>query len=634
MDKALSGNVQDRFATDALFLDALRTPEQGPSAPAAFRQRLGAWAGPAKWLGIGAASFAGVLALVLAWPFHSGQKSARHDSLIKGLAYSKLPDGRLYYTGRYREERFRLIRSEMPGGNSKWALYSGPLTDRVRATFVDKTGLTEIQAMDRGYRITLTYSAKKHIEYRLYGPDRGFLLGSVLYRDKKRWMHGIMKTEAFSGYAALANVSDVTARLARRAPSPGQPVTRAMDRPWDLSVISTAHAQDTESQDIEDSMNLFAPEVETAEQDTKFWGVVVTNQISAFGVAVEALVVTAVETGVVGAKGFGKLVLDVVRTSEVGVVLNEIANRKLADIAHLEPEDVGATPEGAGPPQPSAPAQPPSIGEKIITSVAEIAAGAGKLVDDVVALPEQLLAAFDPRAKPPGQDVPGEATGSPSAKPGEPARPGAARTETVEVTERFVPLPRPTNFTATKTGDFTWKLAWDEVFAASEYYIYQQAGSAPSVIPGAYRNGEGKRPLRVVASGGHGSKTASLSSRVEGPGTYYWVLAAIRKPESDPKYQVGTPTAPVTLTFAETEPKPAAAAAAKSPPVPAPKTENCVMTVTGCLGAPPPPDAKSATETYPSQKCYATYGGLMCDGKLVSPTTAIPGAQSGKPRGQ
>lgn len=68
VDKALSGNADDRFLTDALFLAALSTPAR-PEAPAApFGRNIGLGAGKAKMLGIGAAAIAGVLVLAVLGP--------------------------------------------------------------------------------------------------------------------------------------------------------------------------------------------------------------------------------------------------------------------------------------------------------------------------------------------------------------------------------------------------------------------------------------------------------------------------------------------------------------------------------------------------------------------------------------
>jgi hypothetical protein len=162
---------------------------------------------------------------------------------ITELAYATQPDSSLYVSGKYLGKPVNMVRSGALGVG-KWVLYAGAVNDRVRLTFDDKNGLQEILAMDKGQRMTLNTVGQERIEYRLYAPDRSFIIGSVLYRKDARWLQGIMRSEVFAGYAALTDVSDVTATLGAHSASAASDVLAWMQNKWrNASFISTAYAQ-------------------------------------------------------------------------------------------------------------------------------------------------------------------------------------------------------------------------------------------------------------------------------------------------------------------------------------------------------------------------------------------------------
>lgn len=221
--------------------------EEVAVAPAtALVRPAGSGARFAKRLGIGAAVFAGMVAVLLLWP--------RPEARITELTYSVQAGGRLYFKGSYNGEPFRLVRAPPNGGAGTWALYSGLSTYRMRTTYMDGKGVTEVLAMDKGFRIALNYAGNKHVEYRFFGPDRRFVMGSVLYRDNGRWRQGLLKTEAFSNYAALVDVKDVTATIASQPISFMKTGVRSAFNLRSFSLISAANAQETEDKQINSAL--------------------------------------------------------------------------------------------------------------------------------------------------------------------------------------------------------------------------------------------------------------------------------------------------------------------------------------------------------------------------------------------
>jgi len=187
--------------------------------------------------------FISVLGLVLVYPVHAASEPVLASSGITDIAYATQPDSSLYVSGKYQGKPVNMVRSGAMGVG-KWVLYAGALSDRVRFTFDDNKGLQEILAMDKGQRITLNSVGQERIEYRLYAPDRSFIIGSVLYRKDDRWLQGIMRSEVFTGYAALSDVSDVTTKLGAQSASPAVAVMAWLQNKWrSASFISTAHAQ-------------------------------------------------------------------------------------------------------------------------------------------------------------------------------------------------------------------------------------------------------------------------------------------------------------------------------------------------------------------------------------------------------
>jgi len=170
------------------------------------------------------------------------------NSDITDLAYSVQAEDSIYFTGKYQGKPVHLVRNGMIGAG-KWTIYSGATTNRVRLTLDDRKGLQEILAMDTGQRMTLKQVGEERIEYRLYAPDRKFIIGSVLYRNKGRWLQGIMMTEAFAGYPALADVADVSKKFRAQAALPTAIFAAWLNDRWhNLNLIPLASAQDGNSQ--------------------------------------------------------------------------------------------------------------------------------------------------------------------------------------------------------------------------------------------------------------------------------------------------------------------------------------------------------------------------------------------------
>lgn len=170
---------------------------------------------------------------------------------LRDLAWSNQGNA-LFFTGTHEGKPVNMVRTGLPGKGS-WSIYTGTLDDRVRLTWRDGQGLVDVLALDKGYRITVRTVAAERAEYRLYGADRRFLIGAVLFRDaSRRWMQGFMRSEAFPGYAALTQVSDVSARVnvAGVVPRSAESLSvlsslSAWRLPhWaDFALIASAHAQ-------------------------------------------------------------------------------------------------------------------------------------------------------------------------------------------------------------------------------------------------------------------------------------------------------------------------------------------------------------------------------------------------------
>ena len=161
---------------------------------------------------------------------------------ITDLAYSVQDDNSIYFTGKYQDKPVNLVREGVIG-SGKWTIYTGTPADRVRLIIDDTKGLQEILAMDKGQRITVNLVGQERIEYRIYDADRRFIVGSVIYQENKNWLQGTMKTEAFPGYPALINVSDVTKDIAAQVAPPRTTLVSWLEEGWrGLHFVSTAHA--------------------------------------------------------------------------------------------------------------------------------------------------------------------------------------------------------------------------------------------------------------------------------------------------------------------------------------------------------------------------------------------------------
>jgi len=176
--------------------------------------------------------------------FSALAQPSAESSGIADLAYSVQPGKSLYFTGTYQGKSVNLIRNGRIG-TGKWTIYTGTAMDRVRLTLDDRKGLQEILALDNGHRMTLNPVGKERIEYRLYGPDRRFIIGSVLYQNNKRWQLGVMKSEAFAGYSALSDISDVTEKFGAQSALPFATLAGWLQSGWQhFDLIPSAVAQE------------------------------------------------------------------------------------------------------------------------------------------------------------------------------------------------------------------------------------------------------------------------------------------------------------------------------------------------------------------------------------------------------
>lgn len=218
---------------------------------------------------------------------------------ISELAYAVQPDGSLYVTGKHQGKPVNMVRSGAPGAG-KWLLYTGPLNDRVRFSFDDRKGLQEILAMDKGQRILVNTVGQERIEYRFYTPDRRFLAGSVRFRQNGRWLQGLMRSEVFSGYSSLTDVSDVTDSQALSS-GPSQRLWAWLQEHWQaLAPIRSAHAGTAD-----DLVKGFFSN--SAQEARGFWGAPLDEMwkgalvgAGAFTVKLAGQMVAAGETGVAG----------------------------------------------------------------------------------------------------------------------------------------------------------------------------------------------------------------------------------------------------------------------------------------------------------------------------------------------
>lgn len=212
------------------------SPLQPPFPPSPSARRM-------AWLARLGALIGALLCLAL--PPGAAAQATAPDAGLQNLAYAPIPGSNaLYFSASQQGKPVQLVRSGLPGSGS-WQIYTGTPGDRVRLTFRDGQGLQDIQALDKGYRITLNRVGSERVEYRLYGPDRRFLVGAALYRvEGRRWMQGIMKTESFPGYPALIRITDVSAQVAAAGPAaPARPVATGWRWPG-INLISSAVAED------------------------------------------------------------------------------------------------------------------------------------------------------------------------------------------------------------------------------------------------------------------------------------------------------------------------------------------------------------------------------------------------------
>ena len=180
----------------------------------------------------------------------AGARSRAAKGGLSDLTCSAQDKGNsMFITGTYRGKPVHMVRRGKRG-SGKWMVYAGSPTDRVRLTIDDTKGLQEVLAVDSGQRITVNVVEMERVEYRFYAPGSGaffsrpaFVVGAVLYRKNDRWLQGIMKSEAFPGYFALTDVSDVTGKITAQAAAPETTIFGWLNGQWqDLELIPIANA--------------------------------------------------------------------------------------------------------------------------------------------------------------------------------------------------------------------------------------------------------------------------------------------------------------------------------------------------------------------------------------------------------
>jgi hypothetical protein len=188
-----------------------------------------------------------VLAIVLMFMLSASSRAADAAPGIVGLGYAMQADHSLYFTGQYQGKPVHIVRKRLAGVGT-WVIYSGTVSDRVRLTLDDKQGLVDVLAMDSGQRMTVRRIGKERIEYRLYGADRQFIIGAVLYRKERAWLLGLMQSEAFPGYGALKAVSDVSRSVAQQSLPVPLSLAAWVGQHWQqLALLPLAHAQENDA---------------------------------------------------------------------------------------------------------------------------------------------------------------------------------------------------------------------------------------------------------------------------------------------------------------------------------------------------------------------------------------------------
>lgn len=107
------------------------------------------------------------------------------------------------------------------------------------------------------------------------------------------------------------------------------------------------------------------------------------------------------------------------------------------------------------------------------------------------------------------------------------------------------PLGIPAGLRAVKTGGLKFKLTWEAVPGATHYYLYENKTTPPTIVPGRY-NATDKS---VMPSYAVDKNSLEIDYQVDGPGTYYWIVAAATVEDKPAIYNIGRPSNPVSLTW-------------------------------------------------------------------------------------
>lgn len=114
-------------------------------------------------------------------------------------------------------------------------------------------------------------------------------------------------------------------------------------------------------------------------------------------------------------------------------------------------------------------------------------------------------------------------------------------------------LPAPRGFKAVKKDGLNFVLSWDRVPEAERYFIYEQKDTPYTISPGTYAN---TQHVPNYATGGNANHDVEFDYHVDGPGRYFWVIAAVMKDGQLRTFTLGEISDPVSLRFGDAPPPP------------------------------------------------------------------------------